>query len=342
MTRRTRHATDSGARWSSLALGLVAVLAIALVTAAALFVPGAITAFDAQAVREYTQGANLSPEELLAATESARANRQALLWLAGGVVAVITLIFTWHRDRDNRAKLQLERDANFTSRYTEAVSQLGSEQIAIRIGGVYALERIAQDSGRDHDVILQVLAAYVRMDGRQRNREEEERPEDVTAAIQAIRHLAPDRKIILDLARADLSGARLGQTKLGDVILTETHMPHVQLHGANLSRAVLEEATLNGALLMGANLTGARMTGTNLRDAMLTKANLTDADLADADLRGAILARAVLLGTNLSGARLDDAYLVGVLWDAHTQWPDSFDTSSLPDDAAFVSPLRAR
>src|SRR6516164_8690295 len=37
-----------------------------------------------------------------------------------------------------------------TDRYTRAIEQLGSKELDVRIGGIYALERIARDSARDH------------------------------------------------------------------------------------------------------------------------------------------------------------------------------------------------
>jgi hypothetical protein len=49
-----------------------------------------------------------------------------------------------------------------TDRYTKAIEQLGSGKLDVRIGGIYALERIAHDSPRDHPAVLEVLAAFVR------------------------------------------------------------------------------------------------------------------------------------------------------------------------------------
>jgi len=49
-----------------------------------------------------------------------------------------------------------------TDRYTKAIEQLGSKEIDVRIGGIYALERIAYDSERDHPTVMEVLATFVR------------------------------------------------------------------------------------------------------------------------------------------------------------------------------------
>ncbi|HXT93389.1 MAG TPA: hypothetical protein VN714_29505 [Trebonia sp.] len=40
--------------------------------------------------------------------------------------------------------------------------QLGSDRLDVRLGAIYALERIMIDSERDHPTIVEVLAAFVR------------------------------------------------------------------------------------------------------------------------------------------------------------------------------------
>ena len=59
-------------------------------------------------------------------------------------------------------------DGRITDRFSKAVEQLGarnsdgSKQIEPRLGGIYALERIARDSARDAWPIMEILSAYVR------------------------------------------------------------------------------------------------------------------------------------------------------------------------------------
>jgi len=49
-----------------------------------------------------------------------------------------------------------------TDRYTQAIGQFGSGKPDVRIGGIYALERIAHDSPWDHPTVLEVLSALAR------------------------------------------------------------------------------------------------------------------------------------------------------------------------------------
>ena len=57
---------------------------------------------------------------------------------------------------------RLSREGHITDRYTKAVEQLGSDKIEVRLGGIYALERLMRDSSTDQPTIVEVLAAYIR------------------------------------------------------------------------------------------------------------------------------------------------------------------------------------
>jgi hypothetical protein len=57
---------------------------------------------------------------------------------------------------------RLSQQGQITDRYTKAIEQLGSDKLDVRLGGIYALERLAIDSARDHPTVVEVLSAFVR------------------------------------------------------------------------------------------------------------------------------------------------------------------------------------
>jgi Pentapeptide repeats (8 copies) len=209
--------------------------------------------------------------------------------------------------------VELTEQGQVTDRYTKAIEQLGSGKLDVRIGGIYALERIARDSARDHPVIMEVLAAFIR----EHSDEQWPLPEpgaetpdhatrpDVQAAATVIgrRDVSRDREPA-NLAGADLTGAHL----------TSAHLTSADLTGANLTIADLDGAHLSGAHLTSANLTSADLTGADLTGADLTGADVSGADLSGVDLASAHLNGADLSGTRLSGANLSGAHLTGALW----------------------------
>ncbi len=65
-----------------------------------------------------------------------------------------------------QAAFDVQHDASerrITDTYTAAVDQLGSDKAAVRFGGLYALERLAQDAPSHRQAIVEVVCAYLRM-----------------------------------------------------------------------------------------------------------------------------------------------------------------------------------
>jgi hypothetical protein len=212
--------------------------------------------------------------------------------------------------------VKLTEQGQVTDRYTRAIEQLGSDKsLPVRIGGIYALERLARDSPPDHPTVMEVLAAFIReYSGEQWQPAEAaaEPPErtarpDVQAAVTVIgrRNREHDRQPV-NLARAYFRGADLRGAYLSGTNLSGANLDDARLNGAKLTGVDLSRASLTGA-----NLTGADLTGAQLGDADLTSAYLSGADLHDAYLTQADLTRADLRGTNLIRADLSDTRLTG-------------------------------
>ena len=279
--------------------------------------------------------------------------RSRLLTLAAGVFAAGALAFTARNFTLSRRTLDVTEQGQVTDRYTKAIEQLGSDKLDVRIGGIYALERVARDSPRDHPTVMEVLAAFIRVHSHEQWPPPEPgndaiplrttRP-DVQAAVTVIgrRDSNSDRRRIdltrADLSRADLSFAHLNYADLNDAHLNYAHLRDAHLRGAwlsgahlndaylggaDLTEAGLQRAHLNHAYLIGAHLDGAYLESAQLNGARLNGARLDGAWLRSAQLNGADLGRAQLDRAHLKSAHLDDANLAGAqlsgayLRDAH-------------------------
>ncbi|MFD9948942.1 pentapeptide repeat-containing protein [Nonomuraea sp. NPDC059023] len=86
---------------------------------------------------------------------------------AAGVGAGVTLLLAVRRQRHQEvATWHTTHDAaerRVTELYTKAVEQLGNAQAPVRLGGLYALERLAQDSPALRQTVVDVVCAYLRM-----------------------------------------------------------------------------------------------------------------------------------------------------------------------------------
>lgn len=63
----------------------------------------------------------------------------------------------------NRRNLEATREGQLTERYASAAQQLGHEKPAVRLAGVYAMARLADDWEPQRQPCIDVLCAYLRM-----------------------------------------------------------------------------------------------------------------------------------------------------------------------------------
>lgn len=227
--------------------------------------------------------------------------RGRLLTLGAGLLAAGALLFT-------ARSFGLSREGQVTERYTKAIEQLGSEKLDVRIGGIYALERIALDSARDHPTIIEVLTTFIREHSR-----EAWEPADYNGPleyqpprpdIQAATTVIARRDHRRDIRHLDLAGANLNYAKLTRINFAHANLSRAKLHDAKVSLADLTGADLTGADLTNATFIIACLSGADLTEANLTGTGLTQVNFVRAELARAELARAELVSTSLNGANL--------------------------------------
>lgn len=213
------------------------------------------------------------------------ASRLSLLMLSlPGLAAVAALLFTWLQVSQSGKELRIAEDQQITTRFNTAVGNLASGSLDVRLGGIYALERIMKDSAADQPTIVSVLSAYVRQHAPLPRKTAP--TSDVGVAMDVLARRRPERDggLVLDLTGADLQGWRTGAG-----LTTEPHLHGVELAGADLSGADLSDADLGEADLEAANLDGAVMFRANLDSAYLYRAHLKDTDFRMANLTAAML-----------------------------------------------------
>ncbi|MGH3104581.1 MAG: hypothetical protein ACRDN6_10865 [Gaiellaceae bacterium] len=107
-------------------------------------------------------GDSLSAAERLKAENDIRST---LVQALAGAILLAGLYFTARTLQVNTRTLEVNREGQITDRFTRAIDQLGQpgdDKLAVRLGGIYALERIARDSREDHGPVIEVLTAFVR------------------------------------------------------------------------------------------------------------------------------------------------------------------------------------
>jgi hypothetical protein len=246
--------------------------------------------------------------------------RATLLQAVAGVLVAVGAMAAWYQVRVNR-------DGQITDRFTRAVDQLGNDNVDVRIGGIYALERIAKNSADDRPTVQVVIGSYVRTHApwqvgspggpaQPTSTVDHTLPSlrmrapDVQTAMVVLCRRPPSRKAPrLYLSRVDLRGIQLFGRTLTNALVNQSNLARADLPGTRLDRS-----DFKGTDLRDANLERASLRGASLRDAQLAGSNVRAADLREADLRGADMRAEHLAEALLTGARADET----------TIWPDQF------------------
>ncbi|HXV92751.1 MAG TPA: pentapeptide repeat-containing protein, partial [Pseudonocardia sp.] len=132
-----------------------------------------------------------------------------------------------------RREAEQRRD---TDLYAQAVGQLGSGSPAVRMGGLYALERLGQDSPTQRQLVIDMLCAYLRTPAEPGGEPPDRQEREVRLTAQRIlhRHLRPggdghrqaDRYwpgTDLDLTGAWLDDFALGGCEVGSARFDRAH-----------------------------------------------------------------------------------------------------------------------
>jgi uncharacterized protein YjbI with pentapeptide repeats len=292
-------------------------------------------------IRQLQQDIDRLPKQVATTTKlNAQNGVYTLLFQGMGAVLFGGLTYTaWRYLRRTDSQFQSNNDRYIGDRFSQAIAHLASDKLEVRLGGIYTLESLAQESPRDHWTIMEVLTAFVRersLVQREHIRQQQKlsgqkmslRP--IATDVQAVMTILsrrdvskdrPDRNIELresNLRAADLIGVELWGADLWKVNLREAQLWQAKLAGAFLGRANLSNASLWKADLEGAYLWKANLEGANLEEANLEEANLEGSNLKDANLR-----QANLVSTDLRSAiGLTHEQIDSAIVDETTKLPD--------------------
>jgi len=252
----------------------------------------------------------------------------ALGGLVGLPLAVLRVLTT---ERQTRTAEQ----GHITDRIAKAVELIGTDKVVkegkeersqpnieVRIGGLFALERIARDSLDDHIQVMEILCAYIRQNALAQKvalpEQDDPTPEqwwkwaetgrhhprdDIAVAITIIerRGAAQKQREELTKYRLDLRRAPLGKFILTLKCFEKALFQSAALQGAVLGWAELQGAYLGWAKLQGADLGSAELQGADLRSAEFDAST----DLTAALLRGAAVKGVDFTDVNIEPEQID-------------------------------------
>lgn len=237
----------------------------------------------------------------------------------------------------SRAQLKVSEARQITDRFAKAIELLKDKDVTVRIGAMFALERLSKDSPNDHWTIIELLSRFVAEKTKKNGNSFSNK---ISADVQAALTIIGRRETQQDPDGYSLSlpGTTLIRAKLLNSNLDLADLSRSDIKGANLSGASLRNADLSGSNLSYASL-NATNDGKDIRDFILviqtldyfitdseksylsylkdtglkitdlSFANLADANLSYSKLYFANLSASTLDKANLKGAELNGAYL---------------------------------
>jgi hypothetical protein len=130
----------------------------------------------------------LAAKDWAAAVAAVRGN---ILAVATGLAALLAVRYTARNADTARRTFQLGERGHDTDRFSKAVEQLGSAQAPVRLGGLYALEKLAENNPGLQQTVVDVICAYLRMPWTPPH--EEDRQQQIRTAQRAARTRPPGR-----------------------------------------------------------------------------------------------------------------------------------------------------
>jgi hypothetical protein len=190
-------------------------------------------------------------------------------------------------------QIRVHREGQFIDRFTEAIEQLSSDHVLMRMGGTYAMEQIADVAPHYRGHIAALLASFVR----------QQAPWPPSRPLQEV---DVERRGYHGGLRDDIGGAMAALSRRAMVLpgtgieLEKVDLRGAELSGQDLSRFCFADSNLDDALLTGCDLSETTFAGASLRNADLTDATLTGADFTGAELEGAAGVSADLMRPTLA------------------------------------------
>ncbi len=235
--------------------------------------------------------------------------RVALIQVIAGLAVLSGATVAWrqlrHTIEDARAHRLSERETLLLDHFSKAIACIGDDSPGVRLGGIYLLGMLAENSSAHSHAAHNVVSSFIRNNS----------PWPPAPAMPPI-GTRPDRLFALGARAPDIQGAV--------TVLGASPSPSGTTDVPPLNNCDLRRANLMGAHFVGTDFTRSHLEWSSLNGARLDRVILRDADLAGADLSDADLTEADICGAVLSETKLSEVKLRDATFDGSTVWPADF------------------
>jgi uncharacterized protein YjbI with pentapeptide repeats len=282
--------------------------------------------------------------------EAAKVFFPVVVALIGGPILVWRALTSHWAAQAARHQAETGREAHFTSLFTKAVEQLGATRdtikrsyispnngtaapqtltetepnLEVRLGAIYAFERVARDSDRDYWPIMEVLCAYVRNPhncGLPITRPTNAFPMNIlsTATARPYREWVDSiprprvdiQAILAVLARQQSEHDERGRSRGNRLDFSNANLQRANFYGGFFAKAGFIGTHLDKAFFHEADLRGSQFMTAHLEEVDMVRARLDDCWFGSALMDCARLHQATCDRTTFDEAHLDYATFNG-------------------------------
>ncbi|EBA03746.1 Pentapeptide repeat [Rhodobacterales bacterium HTCC2150] len=234
--------------------------------------------------------------------------------------------------KDAKGNLTYEKLENGENDHSKPVMVTETQpNLEVRIGAIFALERISQDSLRDHVQIMEILTAYIRENTRDLGFTEQQldemRHKELESPFKPGIYITISLRDRLPNPSTDIQAAmsvigRRSKRQINYEKQDRRHNAqryHLNLSDCNLFKIDLTDMNFERADFSGSNLSFAGLLRTNLQKSIFERTRLTETFMISAQLNEASFSSLFLKGTYLENADLQGAQLSRLHVDEQTQ-----------------------
>lgn len=222
------------------------------------------------------------------------------------VLTVIVAICGLYALRLNANRIKVMSKGNTDTRFNNAVTQLGSENEAVALGGVYALHEIARENEYTYlNVVHDILCGYVRSESVARYRKFEKEKKQGEKLIPSI--------VIQAIISLLFPGKNIEERLYDDF---RSHLYNSILINYNFYGTKINRANFNGAKIDDCFFTEAKMSDTLFIGTKLTDCNFEKAKISFSQFQGVEIDnqcsfdKAILNNSNFHETRIDKEHKI--------------------------------
>ena len=188
----------------------------------------------------------------------------------------------------------ISQEKQVTERFTQAINQLGSDKVEVRLGGIYALERIAKDSPEDHWNIVEVLSSFIREKSPASTKETVSSPAiDVQATLTVLGRRKTDSELpeqYINLERTNLNGVRLRKANFSRSRLTDSSFRGAEISESDFSKMVALPVDFQSVKFITVDFSKAMLLGSTFHGSSFMEIKFIEAHLYGVDFRNTLFA----------------------------------------------------